>query len=165
MATPLQINNLRTLQSCKLVIICAKSAEAVIVKDELHLGTHIPGTDVAELPPGATHDFWLGSLPLRERGSLSYYVTSTSRQGIQSFALEAATLFSILKPTYAIHVGVCAALKDKGFGYVWSAHSMEEVSKLTFRVVLKKLSSAKGPSTTKKANGRWKKANSSFSPT
>ncbi|CAI6099603.1 unnamed protein product [Clonostachys chloroleuca] len=41
------------------------------------------------------------------------FVKFPSRQGIQTFAIEAATLFSILKPKYAVHVGVCAAISSQ----------------------------------------------------
>ncbi|EXK76430.1 hypothetical protein FOQG_18827 [Fusarium oxysporum f. sp. raphani 54005] len=44
---------------------------------------------------------------------MPYYVTSSSRQGIQTFGVEAATLFSVLKPRYALHVGVCAAISGQ----------------------------------------------------
>ncbi|KAH9209898.1 hypothetical protein DL95DRAFT_476159 [Leptodontidium sp. 2 PMI_412] len=118
MPTQLQISNLKTLRSCKLCIICAKSAEATTVKTSLFLKTKISGKDVAELPPGSSgQDFYLGSLTLKDSDSdsLSYYVTSTSRQGIQSFAAQSAALFSVLKPTYAVHVGVCAAISNRGF--------------------------------------------------
>lgn len=124
MASQLHISNLRTLQSCKLCIICAKSAEAAIVKNSFCLGTKISGTDVAELPEGCRKlDFYLGSFKLNKGGSLLYYVTSTSRQGIQSFASQAAILFSILKPKYAVHVGVCAAIDEKNtaFKYVMAS--------------------------------------------
>ena len=45
-----------------------------------------------------------------DAGELPYYITAASRHGIQSFAVEAAVLFSILQPEYAIHAGTCAAL-------------------------------------------------------
>lgn len=85
MPTQLQISNLKTLRSCKLCIICAKSAEATTVKTSLFLKTKISRKDVAKLPPGSSRqDFYLGSLTLKDSDSdsLSYYVTSTSRQGI-----------------------------------------------------------------------------------
>ncbi|KAF3400911.1 hypothetical protein DPV78_005758 [Talaromyces pinophilus] len=41
------------------------------------------------------------------------YITSYTRQGIQSFATQSAALFSILRPEYALHVGVCAAISGQ----------------------------------------------------
>lgn len=117
MANQAHESNLKTLQSCKLCIICAKAAEAEIVRQHFCTRTKISGMDVACLPIGCARlDFYVGSFALTKGGSLSYYVTSTSRQGIQSFASQTAILFSILKPKFAVHVGVCAAI-DK-FEYV-----------------------------------------------
>ncbi|KPI43114.1 uncharacterized protein AB675_1807 [Cyphellophora attinorum] len=121
MATLLQINNLRTLRSCKLCVICAKSDEAEVVKDRWAIRTRIAGADVAELPKAfASHDFYTSTFELDEANEkndrkLSYYLTYTSRQGIQSFAAEAASLFTVLKPTYAVMVGCCAALKGRDY--------------------------------------------------
>jgi len=58
------------------------------------------------------------NLCLNGKRSLSYYMTSTSRQGIQSCATETAVLFATLRPTYALFVGTCAAMKDQGYEYV-----------------------------------------------
>lgn len=119
MASQLLIANLQTLMSCRLCIICAKSTEAIHVKECLNLRTKISGRDVANLSPGARgHDFWLGSMFLNGKCSLSYYITSTSRQGIQSCATETAALFATLRPTYALLVGTCAAMQDQGYEYV-----------------------------------------------
>lgn len=119
MASPLQIANLQTLRSCRLCIVCAKSTEAIHVKERLNLRTKISGRDTADLPAAAKgHDFWLGSFTLDGKSSLSYYIMSLSRQGIQSCAIETATLFTILRPTFALLVGTCAAMKDQGYRYV-----------------------------------------------
>ncbi|KFZ24679.1 hypothetical protein V502_00842 [Pseudogymnoascus sp. VKM F-4520 (FW-2644)] len=116
MYSPQQIANLKTLKSCQLCIICAKSTEAIVVKEKLFLDQKISGRYVAELPPGSIgQEFYLGSFTLNDGNRLSYYVTNTSRQSIQSFATQASALFTVLKPTYAIHVGVCAAISGKGF--------------------------------------------------
>lgn len=116
MASPLRSANLQTLRSCRLCIICAKSTEAINIKDTLNLRTKISGRDVADLPPGARgHDFWLGNFSLKGKCNLSYYITSMSRQGIQSCATETASLFTILRPTYALLVGTCAAIKGQGY--------------------------------------------------
>ena len=103
----LKLENLATLQSCRLCIICAKTTEAAIVKEQLEPGQTIPGRLVEGIPAG--HDFDLGVIKTKA-GELPYYITAVSRQGIQSFAVEAAVLFSVLKPEHAIHTGVCAAL-------------------------------------------------------
>jgi hypothetical protein len=119
MASPLQISNLRTLRSCGLCIICAKSDEAEVVKKKWFLKNQIAGRDVAELSSEFKgHEFFTGTFKLDTGKALSFYLTYTSRQGIQSFAAEAAVLFTILKPTYAVLVGTCAAISDKGYEYV-----------------------------------------------
>lgn len=104
--------NLQQLQDRKLCIICAKSDEANIVKDQLGAMTKIEGHLVDRITqargePG--HDFYLGALS-SENDDIPYYITSTTRQGIQSFGVQTAALFTILKPRYAVHVGVCAAI-------------------------------------------------------
>jgi hypothetical protein len=104
-----KLKNLATLQSCRLCIICAKTTEAEIVKNQLGTTQTIPGHLVDGVAPG--HDFYLGVFKT-DHGEIPYYITATSRQGIQTFAVEVATLFSILRPEYAIHTGVCAALDD-----------------------------------------------------
>ena len=57
------------------------------------------------------HTFYLGSFKLQE-GELKYYVTSSLRQGIQSFTINASVLFSILLPRFVVHAGVCAGFND-----------------------------------------------------
>lgn len=106
----LRTKNLEALRACTLCIICAKSNEAATVKDQLGTKSTITGDLVDQIDPG--HQFYLGLLQT-ETGHLSYYVTSCTRQGIQSFAAQSAALFSILKPTYALHVGVCAAISGQ----------------------------------------------------
>ena len=116
MASPLQTESLQTLRSCRLCIVCAIPTEAIHVKERLNLRTKISGRDIADLPVGARgHHFWLGSFALDGKSTLSYYITSMSRQGIQSCAIETSTLFTILRLTYALLVGTCAAMKDQGY--------------------------------------------------
>ncbi|KAK4139141.1 nucleoside phosphorylase domain-containing protein [Dichotomopilus funicola] len=101
------------LRACRLCIICAKPREANTLVESYHLGlgTKISGDHVDGIPE--RHDFHVGEFELKDGSKVSYYVTNTSRQGIQTFAMESATLFSILKPEFAIHVGVCAAISDQ----------------------------------------------------
>lgn len=102
-----KVDNLTLLQSRRLCIICAKSTEAEIVRTQFQTTQKIPGHLVHGIAPG--HDFHLGVMRT-DAGELPYYITAASRQGIQGFAVEAAVLFSILQPEYAVHAGTCAAL-------------------------------------------------------
>ena len=112
----IRLKNLAILQSYRLCIICAKTTEAEIVKKQLKATQTIPGHLVKGIASG--HDFSLGVIKTKD-GELPYYITAVSRQGIQSFAVEAAVLFSVLQPEYAIHAGTCAALGgDAGLEYV-----------------------------------------------
>ncbi|KAF4427461.1 Phosphorylase superfamily protein, partial [Fusarium austroafricanum] len=112
MAQAFRLRNLETLQACPLCIICAKPREAITLAREFNLETKISSDLVDGIPDGQRLDFHIGSFTL-DNSSIPYYVTSPSRQGIQTFGIEAATLFSILKPRYALHVGVCAAISGK----------------------------------------------------
>jgi hypothetical protein len=81
------------------------------VKDQLGARTTINGYLVDQIAAG--HNFYLGTLstdPIK----FPYYITSTTRQGIQSFAAQSAALFSVLKPDFVLHVGVCAAISGQG---------------------------------------------------
>jgi hypothetical protein len=124
MATLLQLNNFRTLKSCRLCVICAKSDEAELIRTRWQLASSIHGRDVANLPKVFQgREFFPGTFELDRPNedndrTLSFYLTYTSRQGIQSFASEAAALFTVLKPTYAVLVGCCAALAGKDYGFV-----------------------------------------------
>jgi hypothetical protein len=102
--------NLRELRAVPLCIITAKREEAELLQKALGPSTHILGHDVAFVENH--HDFWKGKVELRDGKYMDYYVTHCTRQGIQTFAVEAAALFSILKPKFAIHAGVCAAIAD-----------------------------------------------------
>lgn len=117
MAHGFRLRNLETLQTCPLCIICAKPREAITLARGFNLETKISSDLVDGIPDGQRLDFHIGSFTL-DNSSIPYYVTSPSRQGIQTFRIEAATLFSILKPRYALHVGVCAAISGKDIQYV-----------------------------------------------
>lgn len=117
MAETLRLKNLGALVACQLCIICAKPREAITLAREFNLETIISSDLVDGISQGQRLDFHIGSFTLGN-SSIPYYVTSTSRQGIQTFGIEAATLFSILKPRYALHVGVCAAISGQNIEYV-----------------------------------------------
>jgi hypothetical protein len=101
------IPNLRLLKSYPLCIICARPAEAQTIANEMGAIQRIQGIDVEEVHNG--HTFYLGEMPISGQDKpLSYYITSSLRQGMMNFATHAGILFSILRPRFAIHAGVCA---------------------------------------------------------
>lgn len=102
--------NLEVLRACRLCIICAKAEEAIAVKNQLGAKLMITSELIDCVGPG--YQFYLGLLKTK-KDDLSYYITSCTRQGIQSFATQSAALFSILGPEYALHVGVCAAISGQ----------------------------------------------------
>ena len=90
-----------------LCIICGRPAEAEAIAVALGAyNTRVNGRDIDEIHDG--HTFYLGSFGTEEK-KLDYYITSSLRQGIQSFSIHASILFHILRPRYAVHAGVCAA--------------------------------------------------------
>ena len=102
--------NLRRLRNRPVCIICGRPAEAEEIAKALGiLENRLPGDEVEKVNDG--HTFYLGSFKLQE-GELEYYVTSSLRQGIQSFTVNASVLFSILLPRFVVHAGVCAGFND-----------------------------------------------------
>ena len=103
--------NLRVLRSRPLCIMCARAAEAEEIAKALGIEENrITGHEVQKVNDGYT--FYLGSFNLPSGEELKYYVTSSLRQGIQSFTVNASILFSILRPRFVIHAGVCAGYYD-----------------------------------------------------
>lgn len=101
---------LRQLQNRSVCIICGRPAEAEEIAKALGIfENRLLGHEVEKVNDG--HTFYLGSFKLQE-GELEYYVTSSLRQGIQSFTVNASVLFSILLPRFVVHAGVCAGFND-----------------------------------------------------
>lgn len=101
------VSNLRLLKSYPLCIICAKPSEAQTIAREMGATRRIHAIDIEEIHNG--HTFYLGEMPIFGQGKpLEYYITSSLRQGVMNFATHAGILFSILRPRFAIHAGVCA---------------------------------------------------------
>ncbi|OJJ78118.1 hypothetical protein ASPBRDRAFT_656341 [Aspergillus brasiliensis CBS 101740] len=111
-------SKIRLLKSRPLCIICAKPQEVQIVARTLQITKdHISSSDIPELGDG--YDFYLGTFNIiskdgGEARSLEYYVTSPYRQGIQTFSIQAGTLFHVLRPQFAVHAGVCAGYAKEG---------------------------------------------------
>jgi len=106
--TPAEV--LRQLQSRPLCIICGRPKEAEAIATQLGvLNNPVFGWAVDKINDG--HKFFIGSFDVQGQ-KLDYYITSSLRQGIQSFAIHASILFHILKPRFAVHVGVCAAFYE-----------------------------------------------------
>lgn len=111
MAEKDQNPNLRRLCNRPVCIICGRPAEAETIAKALGIyENRIHGHDIQKVKDGYT--FYLGAFKLPSGGELEYYVTSSLRQGIQSFTINAAILFSILRPRFVIHTGVCAGYND-----------------------------------------------------
>ncbi|KAF1962461.1 purine and uridine phosphorylase [Byssothecium circinans] len=106
-ATP----KLRLLRNRPLCIICGRPGEAEEIARTLGIEKNrITGDEVMKVNNAYT--FYTGSFTLDSGEKLEYYVTSSLRQGIQSFTVCASVLFSILRPRFAIHAGVCAGYDD-----------------------------------------------------
>ncbi len=106
--TPAEV--LRQLQSRPLCIICGRPKEAEGIAKELGVeNNRVLGREVDKINDG--HSFFTGSFDIKGQ-KLDYYITSSLRQGIQSFTIHASILFHFLKPRFAIHVGVCAAFYE-----------------------------------------------------
>jgi hypothetical protein len=102
--------NLRNLTNRPLCIICGRPGEAEEIAKALGIfDSKIQGDSVDQVADG--HVFYTGSFEIKG-GFLDYYVTSSLRQAIQSFTVNAAVLFSILKPRFAIHAGICAGYES-----------------------------------------------------
>ncbi|KAK4448452.1 nucleoside phosphorylase domain-containing protein [Podospora aff. communis PSN243] len=103
-------SNLRKLRSRPLCIICGTAPEAREIAKALGIdgpAHRLQGHEIGEVMQG--HTFYLGSFTLESGERLNYYITSSLRMGIQSFAVHAALLFNILRPRFVVHSGVCAA--------------------------------------------------------
>jgi hypothetical protein len=102
--------NLRRLRNRPVCIICGRPAEAEEIAKALGIfENRLQGHEIEKVKDG--HTFYLGSFKLQE-GELEYYLTSSLRQGIQSFTVNASVLFSILLPRFVVHAGVCAGYDD-----------------------------------------------------
>lgn len=96
-----------------LCIICGRPKEAEEIAKALGIEENrVLGREVEGINDG--HTFFLGSFDLGDKRAekLDYYITSSLRQGIQSFTIHASILFHILRPRYAIHAGVCASYTE-----------------------------------------------------
>lgn len=109
--TVTQGENLRRLRDCPVCIICGRPGEAAAIAKALGIETQVfQGHEVAEVD--SAHTFYYGEFDLVSGEKLGYVLTSSTRQGIQSFTVHAALLFHILRPRFVIHAGVCAGFKD-----------------------------------------------------
>jgi len=109
--------NLRQLRNRPVCIICGRPAEAEEIAKALGIfENRLPGDEVEKVNDG--HTFYLGSFKL-QKGELEYYITSSLRQGIQSFTVNASVLFSILNPRFVVHAGVCAGYHDPDKKLKW----------------------------------------------
>lgn len=102
---------MRLLRDRPLCIICGRPGEAEEIAKAFGIKKNrITGDEVMKVNNAYT--FYTGSFKLQSGEDLPYYVTSSLRQGIQSFTVCASVLFSILRPRYVIHAGICAGYND-----------------------------------------------------
>lgn len=106
-------SNLRRLRSSPVCIICGRPAEAQRIAQALGIDddAHRLGGHQVSMVRDA-HTFYLGEFKLASGDNLKYYITSSLRQGIQSFAVSAAILINTLSPRFVLHAGVCAGFDD-----------------------------------------------------
>jgi hypothetical protein len=102
-------SKLRQLRSRPLCIICGRSSEAEELAKAFGIRGHADRIQGHEVSGMQGHTFFLGSFTLNSGEKLKYYITSSLRQGIQSFTISAALIFNILRPRFVVHSGVCAA--------------------------------------------------------
>ncbi|KAH8647849.1 phosphorylase superfamily protein [Xylariales sp. PMI_506] len=126
MATDDESNsNLRRLRSRPVCIVCGRPSEAREIAKALGIEGkkhRLSGHDVSMVKDG--HTFYLGEFQINPKETLKYYITSSLRQGIQSFTINAAILLNLLQPRFVLHAGVCAGydshhgikLRDVVFG-------------------------------------------------
>lgn len=102
------------LREMPLCIIAAKPEELGVIASHLNLNRPVPRESLKTIPgvnPNQT--FYQGSFQASTGVRLPYYLTCCSRQGLQTFGVEATSLFLSLKPMYAVHVGACAGIDGK----------------------------------------------------
>ncbi len=107
---------LRRLRSCPLAIICGKPEEIPIIAKRLQAVETISGVSVQGI--NKSHSFQLGKIKFEGGKVLKFYVTSSLKQGLMYFSISVGALFSILRPRFAIHAGVCAGNKAAGIRFV-----------------------------------------------
>jgi len=106
-------SNLRKLRSRPVCIICGRPAEALEIAKVFGISRNqnrLHGHQVQKIKDG--HTFFLGEFTLAGGEKLKYYITSSLRQGVQSFTVAAALLFNTLNPRFVVHAGVCAGYDD-----------------------------------------------------
>jgi len=110
----------RRLLNTPVCIICARSSEAEEIANALNFSERVHGHQISNISSG--HTFYLGSFKLDDGSDLGCYVTHATRQGIQSFTVDASILFYLLKPRHVVHAGVCAGYNspDGLYKYVLS---------------------------------------------
>jgi len=104
-------SNLRKLRNIPVCIICGRPAEALEIAKAFGINRKVlHGHQVQKVKDG--HTFYIGEFNLENGEKLKYYITSSLRQGIQSFTVAAALLFNTLNPRFVVHAGVCAGYDD-----------------------------------------------------
>ena len=102
------------IRAIPLCIICAKEEEMGKVAEAfcLGVGDWFPSSRV--IGHYTTKGVYVGSFKTENGVDISYFITCCSRQGIQTFGIEASALFTVIKPQYALLIGTCAAREGKG---------------------------------------------------
>jgi hypothetical protein len=103
------VANLRSIPVC---IITANPDEAESLQSKMK-GTWARVRDVEILGVHGGLTFFTGQVMGKNGATHSAYITSCTRPGTQTFAIECSSLFRALQPQYAVHVGVCTVPNEK----------------------------------------------------
>lgn len=103
------VANLRSIPVC---IITANPDEAENLQAKMK-GTWARVRDVEILGVHGGLTFFTGQVMGKDGMTHAAYITSCTRPGTQTFAIECSSLFRALQPQYAVHVGVCTVPNEK----------------------------------------------------
>ncbi|KAK4901881.1 hypothetical protein LTR49_027199 [Elasticomyces elasticus] len=103
------------IRAIPLCIICAKAEEMGKVARAFRLGPPdwFPNSRVVGYD--ASNGVYIGRFRADIGGEISYFITCCSRQGVQTFGIEAADLFTVVKPNLGdVIFGQCALNYEEG---------------------------------------------------
>jgi hypothetical protein len=100
------------LRSIPVCIVTANPDEAENLQSKMK-GTWARVRDVEILGVHGGLTFFTGQVMGKDGAAHAAYITSCTRPGTQTFAIECSSLLRALKPQYAVHVGVCTVPNEK----------------------------------------------------
>lgn len=102
------------IRAIPLCIICAKQEEMGKIASAFCLGQDDWYSSEQVHGPIASNGVYAGRFRANNGGEIPFFITCCSRQGIQTFGIEASALFTAVRPKYALLIGTCAARKGQG---------------------------------------------------